>query len=87
MSAVVREQGQAGATFAAVVIMISGGFRILEGQSLVAKRTYCVPVWVPLVSLAILFDLPISHDNHAVRGSRAPTGPRQRTGYLSMEDS
>ena len=46
-----------------------------------------MPVWVLLVSLAILFDHPTSHDSYPVRGSRAPTGPRQRTGYLSMEDS
>ena len=87
MSEVVREREASGATFAAVVIMISGGFGILEGHSLVATRTYCMSVWVLLLSLAILFDHPISHDGHPVRGSRAPTGPRQRTGYFSMEDS
>ena len=87
MSEVVRERGTGGATFAAVVIMISGGCGILEGHSLVATRTYCMSVSVLLVSLAILLDHPISHDGHTVRGSRAPSGPRQRTGYLSMEDS
>ena len=46
-----------------------------------------MPVWVLLVSLAIRFDHSVSHHSHPARGSRAPTGPRQRTGYLSMEDS
>jgi hypothetical protein len=87
MSEVVRKRGTTGATFAVVVIMISGGFGLFEGQSLVARRTYYMPVRVLLVSLAILFDHPMSHDSHPVWGSRAPTGPRQRTGYLSMEDS
>jgi hypothetical protein len=86
MSEVVRERGTSGATFAAVVIMISGGFGILEDHSLVARGTYYMPVWVLLVSHVNLFDHPICHDSHPVRGSRAPTGPRQRTGYLSMED-
>ncbi len=40
MSEVVREREASGATFAAVVIMISGGFGIIEGHSLVARRTY-----------------------------------------------
>jgi hypothetical protein len=67
--------------------MISGGFGILEGHSLVARGTYYMPVWVLLVSLAILFDHPISHDGHPVRGSRAPSGQGQRIGYFPMGDS
>jgi hypothetical protein len=85
VSEVVRERGTSRATFAAVVIMISGGCGILEGHSLVATRTYCIAVWVLLVSHAILFDPPISHEGRP--GSRAPTGPGQRTGYFPMEDS
>jgi hypothetical protein len=72
VSEVVRERGTSGATFAAVVIMISGGFGILEGHSLVATRTYCMSVWVLLVSLAILFDHPISRNSHPVRGVEHP---------------
>ena len=68
MSEVVRERGTGGATFAAVVIMISGGCGILEGHCLVATRTHCSAIWVLLVSHAILFDPPISHDGHLVRG-------------------
>jgi hypothetical protein len=61
--------------------MISGGCGILEGHSLVATRTYCIAVWVLLVSHAILFDPPISHEGRP--GSRAPTG---RVNALELPD-
>ena len=73
MSAVVREREASGATFAAVVIMISGSSGILEGHSPVAKRTYCMAGWFRWWSCDPLRP-PISHDNQAVRGSHSRPG-------------
>ena len=55
MSEVVRERRSTGATFAAVMIMISGR----------------LPVLVLPASLVILFHHPISHDSHTVGGVEA----------------
>ena len=56
MSEVVREGETGGATFATVVIMIGGGFAILEGHSLVARGLTTCPsgfCWSALRSFSI----------------------------------
>ena len=42
MSKVVSERGTGGATFAAILMMLGGGFGLLAGISLIAKGTFYV---------------------------------------------
>jgi len=42
MSKVVSERGTGGATFAAILMILGGGFGLLEGISLIAKGTFYV---------------------------------------------
>jgi hypothetical protein len=42
MSKVVSERGTGGATFAAILMILGGGFGLLEGISLIAQGTFYV---------------------------------------------